>query len=162
MKFLLDSSILLKLEETIGSKAPEALAAAIRHEWENAGDIIELTYEDVIRAQKISQRKEVAKNELARDVLRMFNTITGKGAKPIEANLKLIRSILSVYTKEEIETVVINKTEQWKGDFKMDKYLHPQTIFRMGNFDKYAGEQKSPEAAEKGFASHLDSLLGDQ
>lgn len=159
MKILLDSAIIPKLEEVYGPKTPQVIFNAISYYSLDQG-VMELTYEEVIRRQKIGQRLAVSQNENSRDILSYLNRVTGKNFRPVDANLKLISSLLKDYSRPEIERVIDNKTSKWKGtDF--DDYLRPSTLFRKSNFDGYLNEAPSPKLVEKNFADSLDALIGE-
>lgn len=162
MKVSIDTSVLEKLSSTFATKAKEVLWNALVHVHSEEGQHLgtrAMDFEEIIRHQKISQRKNVAIMEKARDVLFYLNTKAGKGFKPTEKNLAPIARLLETYQQSEILRVIDNKVAQWKGDFHMDKYLRPETLFK-GKFDSYANEALSPEVVEENFGAELDSMLG--
>jgi uncharacterized phage protein (TIGR02220 family) len=159
VKILLDPSLVQSLIDTYGPKAPKVLFDAVTLCRDNAflDQDINLTYEEVIRRTKVSQRIAVAENENARDILNYMNKVTGKKFKMLDINLKPIVTLLKSYTREEIQRVIDNKTSKWKGT-DMEDYLRPATLFK-GKFDSYLNEAPSIDMAEKNLANELDALL---
>lgn len=167
MKITIEYSDIERMKQTYGVKAPAAIMEALEvavlecNPLGNSIAGITLNYEGMVRRLKISQRKSVAMMETARDILNYFNSNAGKSFKLIETNLKPIACLLKNYEKATIINVIDNKVSQWKGDFQMDKYLRPETIFAPKKFDGYANELAAPEVQLKNFANKLDSLLGN-
>lgn len=167
MKIILDTSVINQLSQTYGDRADKVLWTGIdgmRAEMTLPGlDYSQaqlfISYEDIVRHQKISQRKSVAVMENARDCLSHLNQETGKNFRPVDTNLKPIASLLKAYSKETIIKVINNKVAKWKGT-SMDDYLRPSTLFRASNFEAYANESEAPEVMEKNFGVELDAMLG--
>lgn len=166
MKITTDSNLLEKLLETYGKKAKEVLWTAMESMHGEFSDIDliqnankELTYEEIIRRQKKSQRLNVALMENARDILNHLNNCTGKNFKTIETNLRPICSLLKKYSKEKIINVIDVKCFKWKGtDF--EDYLRPSTLFNPNKFEGYANESVPYRLDENKFAGELNALLG--
>ena len=167
MKIIVDTSTINQLAQTYGDRADKVLWTGIDGmraelsipglDYSNAELFI--SYDDIVRHQKISQRKSVAIMENARDCLSHLNLVTGKSFRPVDTNLKPIASLLKTYNKEVILRVIDNKVAKWKGT-SMDDYLRPSTLFRASNFEAYANESLAPEVQEKNFGAELDSILG--
>jgi uncharacterized phage protein (TIGR02220 family) len=105
-----------------------------------------------LRSQEQEQEQELTtlsgKPELnasfkadAISILALLNERTGRGYKPVDANIELIAARLKDgATVDEVRAVVERKCQQWRGDEKMDEYLRPKTLFNRTNFAQYQGE----------------------
>lgn len=51
------------------------------------------------------------------------------------------------FTLEDFKHVIKIKSEQWRNDPQMNKYLCPETLFRPSNFEKYLNEVSESELA---------------
>ena len=77
----------------------------------------------------------------AKKILEYLNNKTGKGFKPVPANIGLINSRLKEgHSDDELMTVITMKTKEWINDQKMAKFLRPATLFGAKNFNQYVGE----------------------
>ena len=91
------------------------------------------------------------------EILTYFNQITGKKVRPINSNLKGISARLADgYTPQQLKEVIQMKTLEWQNNEVMAVHLHPITLFRPANFDKYVNQvetiRKNPEKYVKHFA----------
>ena len=83
----------------------------------------------------------------SREVLDYLNRATGRAYRSVDSNLKLITARLkSGVTAVRMKEVVLHKSDQWKGDPKMDEFLRPKTLFNSTNFENYLGEIGEPTA----------------
>jgi len=77
-----------------------------------------------------------------------FNKITGKRVRKIGVILdKLIKA---GHTSEDILGVVSFKSDQWKNNKTMNKYLRPSTLLNIGKFERYLYESNSEKDTSKG------------
>lgn len=168
MKIIIDTSVINQLTQTLGpDKAAQALFVGINEaraevslpglDYSTAE--LYLTYEEVLRQNKIRQRKGVAEMEHARDCLNHLNKVAGKNFKMLDTNLKPIACLIREYGKEAVIRVIDNKVAKWTGT-SMEDYLSPKTLFRPSNFEVYVNESLAPQVAEKNFANELDGILG--
>ena len=160
MDVKIPKSFFLSLKERGGDNFPKLLAKTLEEAFEREENELSLSFLDLILSKK--ENDQLNRLDKAKDLLKFFNEIAEKKFKPISANLKLISSLLSDYNEIEIRGVIINKTEQWKGHWDLEKYLRPSTIFRRSNFDGYVNEPLSPRAFENKFKQELDALLERQ
>ncbi len=86
-------------------------------------------------------RIEVTSTSDAVPILEHLNTRTGKGFRPVDANLKPIAARLAEgSTADDCRSVIDAKVRQWSDDAKMREYLRPKTLFNATNFAQYLGE----------------------
>lgn len=82
--------------------------------------------------------------DAARQVLDWLNQKTGKGFRPVEANLALIRARISDGVADwQLKAIVSEKTEQW-AHTDMAKYLRPATLFNRTKCEQYLAELRIP------------------
>ena len=81
------------------------------------------------------------------EIITFFNETTGKSFRSYTSRTqKDIRARLNEgFTVEDFKAVTIIKSEQWKGDAKMDRYLRPETLFS----NKFEGYLQESYAATK-------------
>lgn len=80
----------------------------------------------------------------ASGVLAYLNEKTGRGYKPVKANLSLIAARLAEgATVDECRAVIDAKVGAWSADSKMRSYLRPATLFNATKFAQYVGDLAS-------------------
>jgi len=92
------------------------------------------------KAAVASLEKKQASPTVIRIITFMNNLYKRNFDPHSESNIKLVTARLKNFSEEEILKVVANRFEVWKSDFVMNKYLHPETIFRESKFKKYYEE----------------------
>ena len=89
-----------------------------------------------------------------KEIIEHLNEKTGKNISyKSKGNRKLIRARWNEdYTLEDFKKVIDNKVADWFGKDvtftngkKAETYLHPSTLFRQSNFDKYLNENPNKE-----------------
>lgn len=77
------------------------------------------------------------------EIIKYLNEKTGSHFKPTsKSTQRLINGRLSEnYTIEDFKYVIDVKTNEWKGNIKMSKYLTPDTLFNASKFEKYRNQQ---------------------
>ena len=78
----------------------------------------------------------------AREVTEFFNSTAGKNYNVNDCKPYVDKLISRGYKVEDIKHVIQVKSEQWKGDQKMDQYLRPMTLFG-DKFSSYLQEQST-------------------
>lgn len=78
----------------------------------------------------------------AREVTEFFNSTAGKNYSVNDCKPYVEKLISQGYKVEDIKHVIQVKSEQWKGDQKMDQYLRPMTLFGE-KFSSYLQEQST-------------------
>jgi len=82
--------------------------------------------------------------ELAAAVLDFLNRQAGREfaiEPPADEHVRLVKGLASRnYTERQIRLVVWWKTQEWKADPKMGKFLRPSTLFAPANFVEYLEE----------------------
>lgn len=78
----------------------------------------------------------------AREITEFFNSIAGKNYNVNDCKPYVEKLISQGYKVEDIKHVIQVKSEQWKGDQKMDQYLRPMTLFG-DKFSSYLQEQST-------------------
>ena len=78
----------------------------------------------------------------AREVTEFFNSTAGKNYNVNDCKPYVDKLISQGYKVEDIKHVIQVKSEQWKGDQKMDQYLRPMTLFG-DKFSSYLQEQST-------------------
>lgn len=83
-------------------------------------------------------------------VIDYLNVKSGKSFRHTETNRKLVGARLSEgFTQADCERVIDTKCEAWKGT-EMDRYLRPETLFRVSKFESYLNEKsESQQKAER-------------
>lgn len=82
-----------------------------------------------------------SKLDAAKNILEFLNRKTGKGFKPVDSNLKLIKARLNEgHAEHEVLSVIERKCKEWADDDKMSQYLRPATLFGAEKFNQYVGE----------------------
>jgi uncharacterized phage protein (TIGR02220 family) len=78
-------------------------------------------------------------------IIETLNEYGGRNYKVDRLNKegkKLLTAVCRAYDNDTIHKVIITKAMQWRGDPDNGKYLRPETLFRMSNFQKYIDEYK--------------------
>lgn len=77
----------------------------------------------------------------ARSVLQWLNRKAGRTYPENGPNLKLIEARLRDGVQDwQLKAIVSLKTDEWKGNDKMHRYLRPKTLFNATNVANYLGE----------------------
>lgn len=82
-------------------------------------------------------------SDVYEEIIKYLNERTGSHFKPIsKSTQRLINGRLSEnYTIEDFKYVIDVKTNEWKDNTKMSKYLTPDTLFNASKFEKYRNQQ---------------------
>ena len=82
-------------------------------------------------------------SDVYEEIIKYLNEKTGSHFKPTSKSTKrLINGRLSEnYTIEDFKYVIDVKTNEWKNNTKMSKYLTPDTLFNASKFEKYRNQQ---------------------
>ena len=82
-------------------------------------------------------------SDVYEEIIKYLNEKTGSHFKPTsKSTQRLINGRLSEnYTIEEFKYVIDVKTNEWKDNTKMSKYLTPDTLFNASKFEKYRNQQ---------------------
>ena len=82
-------------------------------------------------------------SEVYEEIIKYLNEKTGSHFKPTsKSTQRLINGRLSEnYTIEDFKYVIDVKTNEWKDNTKMSKYLTPDTLFNASKFEKYRNQQ---------------------
>lgn len=93
------------------------------------------------------------------EILNYFNQLAGKKCKPIKSNLAPIKARLKDgYTEQELKEIIQVKTLEWKNNEKMNVHLHPVTLFRESNADKYLNQIIAIKENPDKYADHFAQL----
>lgn len=78
------------------------------------------------------------------EVIGYLNLKTGKNFRwqTKDTQKKINGRISDGYTVDDFKRVIDNKTSEWLGDLKYEKYLCPETLFRPSKFEKYLNQKK--------------------
>lgn len=82
-------------------------------------------------------------SDVYEEIIKYLNERTGSHFKPTsKSTQRLINGRLSEnYTIEDFKYVIDVKTNEWKDNTKMSKYLTPDTLFNASKFEKYRNQQ---------------------
>ena len=83
-------------------------------------------------------------SDVYEEIIKYLNEKTGSHFKPTsKSTQRLINGRLSEnYTIEDFKYVIDVKTNEWKNNTKMSKYLTPDTLFNASKFEKYRNQQR--------------------
>ena len=83
------------------------------------------------------------KSDVYEEIIKYLNEKTGSHFNPTsKSTQRLINGRLSEnYTIEDFKYVIDVKTNEWKDNTKMSKYLTPDTLFNASKFEKYRNQQ---------------------
>ena len=86
-------------------------------------------------------------SDVYEEIIKYLNEKTGSHFKPTsKSTQRLINGRLSEnYTIEDFKYVIDVKTNEWKDNTKMSKYLTPDTLFNASKFEKYRNQQISKQ-----------------
>ena len=86
-------------------------------------------------------------SDVYEEIIKYLNEKTGSHFKPTsKSTQRLINGRLSEnYTIEDFKYVIDVKTNEWKDNTKMSKYLTPDTLFNASKFEKYRNQQMSKQ-----------------
>ena len=100
------------------------------------GDIVIYIDIDIDKGQK-------PQSDVYEEIIKYLNEKTGSHFKPTsKSTQRLINGRLSEnYTIEDFKYVIDVKTNEWKDNTKMSKYLTPDTLFNASKFEKYRNQQ---------------------
>lgn len=89
--------------------------------------------------------------------LKILNEETNKNFRsmPMDMARFLVELSQGGYTAEDIRKMIRHKNNQWGNDQKMNKYLKPDTLFRVSNVERYLEESKNFVSVQNDF-SYLD------
>ena len=81
--------------------------------------------------------------DIYEEIIKYLNEKIGSHFKPTsKSTQRLINGRLSEnYTIEDFKYVIDVKTNEWKNNTKMSKYLTPDTLFNASKFEKYRNQQ---------------------
>lgn len=84
-----------------------------------------------------------SQSDVYEEIIKYLNEKTGSHFKPTsKSTQRLINGRLSEnYTIEDFKYVIDVKTNEWKDNTKMSKYLTPDTLFNASKFEKYRNQQ---------------------
>lgn len=103
---------------------------------------------DAVHENNSNDKQNDLKSQ-AMEILNFLNEKTGRGYRPVDANLKLIIARLkSGVTLRQCFQVIAKKTRERGGDLKMAEYLRPATLFNEKLFEQYLGELVEVKAEE--------------
>lgn len=76
------------------------------------------------------------------EILQFLNGKTGRGYRPVDANIDLIVARLKEpgITAQDIKSVIAMKVREWQSDPDMAQYLRPETLFNRTKFAQYHGQ----------------------
>lgn len=82
-------------------------------------------------------------SDVYEEIIKYLNERTASHFKPTsKSTQRLINGRLSEnYTIEDFKYVIDVKTNEWKDNTKMSKYLTPDTLFNASKFEKYRNQQ---------------------
>jgi len=100
-----------------------------------------LTTKTQQRPNKDPTPKEEGKKGIIKDIVDYLNDVTGKNYKTSTAKTqKVIQARLDEgFTVDDFKNVILTKTNQWKDDSQMSKFLRPETLFGT-KFESYLNE----------------------
>lgn len=88
-------------------------------------------------------KEQKPQSDVYEEIIKYLNEKTGSHFKPTsKSTQRLINGRLSEnYTIEDFKYVIDVKTNEWKDNIKMSKYLTPDTLFNASKFEKYRNQQ---------------------
>lgn len=94
------------------------------------------------------------------EVIRYLNEKTGRKYKPsTESTKKLINGrFREGFTVEDFKKVIDNKSKEWLGHPKMDRFLRPETLFAPSHFEGYLNESGDPPEVDE-LTARLGTVL---
>lgn len=94
------------------------------------------------------------------EVIRYLNEKTGRKYKPsTESTKRLINGrFREGFTVEDFKKVIDNKSKEWLGHPKMDRFLRPETLFAPSHFEGYLNEAGDPPEVDE-LTARLGTVL---
>ncbi len=94
------------------------------------------------------------------EVIRYLNEKTGRKYKPsTESTKRLINGrFREGFTVEDFKKVIDNKSKEWLGHPKMDRFLRPETLFAPSHFEGYLNESGDPPEVDE-LTARLGTVL---
>ena len=94
-------------------------------------------------------KEQKAQSDVYDEIINYLNDKTGSHFKPTsKSTQRLINGRLSEnYSIDDFKHVIDVKTLEWKNDFKMSKYLTPDTLFNATKFEKYLNQKMLSSAS---------------
>lgn len=89
-------------------------------------------------------------NIIAEQIITYLNEKAGTHFKPVDSNIKFIKSRLKDYTQEDLKAVIDKKVKEWKGT-EMQPYLRPETLFNATKFESYINGLESKRKNDTNF-----------
>ena len=88
-------------------------------------------------------KEQKLQSDVYEEIIKYLNEKTGSHFKSTsKSTQRLINGRLSEnYTIEDFKYVIDVKTNEWKDNTKMSKYLTPDTLFNASKFEKYRNQQ---------------------
>ena len=88
-------------------------------------------------------KEQKLQSDVYEEIIKYLNEKTGSHFKSTsKSTQRLINGRLSEnYTIEDFKYVIDVKTNEWKNNTKMSKYLTPDTLFNASKFEKYRNQQ---------------------
>ena len=88
-------------------------------------------------------KEQKLQSDVYEEIIKYLNEKTGSHFKSTsKSTQRLINGRLSEnYTLEDFKYVIDVKTNEWKDNTKMSKYLTPDTLFNASKFEKYRNQQ---------------------
>lgn len=122
--------------------------------------------ENTIKVEKEVVEKVLPYTKESKEILEFLNEQADKRLMPVEANLKMIRSIINQSLKNnrtledtliDMKNVILLKCSQWKGTtfnqngkfVDAENYLTPKTLFSGNYFNKYLPELEKAKEKQK-------------
>ena len=128
-----------QVPEMIGSET--ASARRVRKHRENQ-KVLQCN-SDVTKCNGDIDKGQKPQSDVYEEIIKYLNEKTGSHFKPTsKSTQRLINGRLSEnYTIEDFKYVIDVKTNEWKDNTKMSKYLTPDTLFNASKFEKYRNQQ---------------------
>ena len=128
-----------QVPEMIGSET--ASARRVRKHRENQKAL--QCNSDVTKCNIDIDKGQKPQSDVYEEIIKYLNEKTGSHFKPTsKSTQRLINGRLSEnYTIEDFKYVIDVKTNEWKDNTKMSKYLTPDTLFNASKFEKYRNQQ---------------------
>ena len=105
----------------------------------------------------------IASEQEAKQIIAFLNEVTDNAFKPHNTGTqRFIKARLSEgFTVEDFRKVIKVKSEQWKGNLEMERYLRPQTLFS-NKFEGYLQESNMATIAQSayGFGERNTGIRG--
>lgn len=98
---------------------------------------LSLTPEITTLSDSPSANQDIA---ACREILDFLRRMTGRKYREVDANIRMIRSILRKTPMKEVKETLAYMGDKWGNDPKMAVYLRPKTLFAAANFENYYAE----------------------